>query len=125
MALTALVAGAAPAPAQELEPRAYVNTPVGLNFLLAGYAWTSGEVATDPALPLQDADLTLHTGVLAYARSLSFWGKSGKIDVAVPYSGLSGTVLVMGETVEREVKGFHDPRFRVSVNLYGAPALSL
>jgi len=125
MALTALVAGTAPAPAQELEPRAYVNTPVGLNFLVAGYAWTSGEVATDPALPLQDAELTQHTGVLAYARSLSFWGKSGKIDVVVPYSGLSGTALVMGETVEREVTGFHDPRFRVSVNVYGAPALSL
>ena len=102
-----------------------MNTPVGLNFLIAGYAWTSGGIATDPALPLEDAELTVHTGLLAYARSLSFWGTSGKIDVAVPYSGLSGTALFMGEEREREVSGFHDPRFRASVNLYGAPALTL
>jgi hypothetical protein len=66
----------------------------------------------------------LHTGLLAYARALDFWGRSGKVDVAVPYSGLSGTSLFMGEEVEREITGFHDPRLRLSVNLYGAPALS-
>ena len=112
------------APAQDLEPRAYANTPVGLNFLIAGYSYTTGGIATDPALPINDADLTLHTGVLAYARSLDFWGRSGKVDVVVPYSGLSGTALVNGQEREREVTGFHDPRLRLSVNLYGAPALS-
>jgi hypothetical protein len=112
------------APAQDLEPRAYANTPVGLNFLIAGYSYTTGGIATDPALPIKDADLTLHTGVLAYARSLDFWGRSGKVDVVVPYSGLSGTALVNGQEREREVTGFHDPRLRLSVNLYGAPALS-
>jgi hypothetical protein len=66
----------------------------------------------------------LHTGLLAYARALDFWGRSGKVDVAVPYSGLSGTALFMGEEVERDITGFHDPRLRLSVNLYGAPALS-
>jgi len=30
----------------------------------------------------------------------------------------------MGQERERDVKGFHDPRLRLSVNLYGAPALS-
>jgi hypothetical protein len=101
-----------------------VNTPVGLNFLIAGYAYSTGSIATDPALPIEDADLTLHTGLLAYARSLDFWGRSGKVDVAVPYSGLSGTALFMDEEREREITGFHDPRLRLSVNVYGAPALS-
>jgi hypothetical protein len=120
-----LVAGAAPrAAAQDLEPRAYANTPVGLNFLLGGYAYTTGSIATDPALPIADAELTLHSGVLAYARSIDFWGRSGKVDVVLPYSGLSGSALVLGQEIEREVTGFHDPRLRLSVNLYGAPALS-
>lgn len=66
-----------------------------------------------------DADLTLHMGLLAYARALDIWGRSGKVDVAVPYSGLSGTAVFMGQEAEREVTGFHDPRFRLSVNLYG------
>jgi hypothetical protein len=122
--VTTLVAAAPRAPAQDLEPRAYANAPVGLNFLIAGYSYTTGGVATDPALPIEDADLTLHTGLLAYARSLDFWGRSGKVDVIVPYSGLSGTALFMDQEREREITGFHDPRLRLSVNLYGAPALS-
>jgi hypothetical protein len=119
-----LVVAASHAPAQDLEPRAYANTPVGLNFLIAGYSYTTGDVATDPALPIKDANLTLHTGWLAYARSLDFWGRSGKVDVVVPYSGLSGTAMFLGQEREREITGFHDPRLRLSVNLYGAPALS-
>jgi hypothetical protein len=96
-----------------------VNTPVGLNFLIAGYAYTSSSIATDHALPIEDGDLSLHAGLLAYARALDFWGRSGKIDVAVPCSGLSGTAVFTGEERECEVTGFHDPRLRLSVNLYG------
>ncbi|HEX6212063.1 MAG TPA: transporter [Methylomirabilota bacterium] len=101
-----------------------MNTPVGLNFLIAGYAWTSGGVVTDPALPLENAQVDVHTGALAYVRSLDLWGQSGKFDILLPYSGVSGTVLFRGEEREREVTGFHDPRFRLSAALYGAPALS-
>jgi hypothetical protein len=39
--------------AQDLEPRTYTNTPVGLNFFIASYAYTSGGVATDPTIPLE------------------------------------------------------------------------
>ena len=121
----ALVALGRGAEAQDLEPRAYVNTPVGLNFLLAGYGYTAGGVATDPSLPLQNAHLHVHSALLAYARALDVWGTSGKVDVVVPYAWLSGSADVMGQPREREVSGFADPRLRFSVNLYGAPALSL
>jgi hypothetical protein len=43
----------------------------------------------------------------------------------VPYSQLSGTAMVAGELRERNVSGLNDPRFRFSVNFYGAPALSV
>lgn len=36
---------------QDLEPRTYANTPVGLNFLIEGYGHSESGVATDPALP--------------------------------------------------------------------------
>ena len=111
--------------AQDLEPRAYVNTPVGLNFLIAGYGYMAGGVATDPALPLENADIKVQSALLAYARALDVWGMSGKVDVVVPYAWLSGSADVMGQPREREVSGFADPRLRFSVNLYGAPALSL
>ena len=33
--------------AQDLEPRAYANTPVGLNFLIGGYAYSKGTVGSN------------------------------------------------------------------------------
>jgi hypothetical protein len=111
--------------AAELEPRAYSNAPVGLNFLIAGYVYSEGGLSTDPASPIQDAHLNIDTGIFAYARSLDVWGKSGKFDVIMPYSGLSGSALVSGQMVERNISGLNDPRFRFSVNFIGAPAMSM
>jgi hypothetical protein len=111
--------------AGEIEPRAYVNTPVGINFLLAGYAYSDGGLSTTGSSPIKDAQLRMNTGVLAFARSLDVWGKSGKFDVILPYSWLSGSAMVEGQRRERQVAGFNDPLMRFSVNFYGAPALSL
>lgn len=110
---------------QDLEPRTYANTPVGLNFLIAGYGYTAGGVATDPALPIENTQIELHAGVLAYARAIDVYGKSAKFDVAVPYASLQGTSTVIGEDRSREVSGLADPRFHFSINFFGAPALSL
>lgn len=111
--------------AQELEPRSYSNTPVGLNFLLAGYAYTEGKLAFDPSLRVADAQYRLHSEALAYARSLNAWGNSAKFDVILPYSSFTGHALVGGLPREREMSGFGDPRLRFSMNFYGAPALTL
>jgi hypothetical protein len=120
-----ILLAAAQAHAGDIEPRAYVNTPVGVNFLLVGYAYSDGGLSISGALPIEDAELKLNTGVVAFARSLDVWGKSGKFDIIVPYSELSGNALVDGQPRERQVSGFHDPRMRFSVNFYGSPALSL
>jgi len=111
--------------AQELEPRAYSNAPVGLNFLIFGYGYAQGGVVVDPSIPLTNADIRVHTGVFAYARSLGLWGRSAKFDVVAPFASLSGTADVNGEPRERDVSGFGDVRLRFSLNLRGAPALSL
>ena len=111
--------------AQGIEPRAYSNAPVGVNFLIAGYVYTRGGVVFDTSLPLSDPDMTTASAVLAYARALDLWGNSGKLDVIVPYTWLSGTASFRGNPVEREIDGFADPLFRLSVNVYGAPALTV
>ncbi len=111
--------------AGEIEPRSYVNTPVGVNFLLAGYSYSEGGLSTVSSSPIKDAELKIDYGILAYARSLDVWGKSGKIDVIMPYAHLSGDAMVADELRKRNVSGLTDPRFRFSVNFYGAPALSL
>lgn len=121
------MAGISTADAQDIEPRAYSNAPVGVNFVVAGYARTSGGLAFDGALPVQDPDLETSSAVFAYARTFGVLGMSGKFDAIVPYTWLDGTARAVstGETIERKVDGLADPRFRVSVNFYGAPALTL
>ena len=63
--------------------------------------------------------------VLGYVRVLDLWGKSAKLNVIVPFTGLTGTADYAGQPVSRDVSGFGDPLVKLSVNLYGAPALSL
>ena len=46
--LMAFVLGVADTKAQDAEPRSYSNTPVGLNFLIAGYLYSEGKMAFDP-----------------------------------------------------------------------------
>jgi hypothetical protein len=111
--------------AQDIEPRSYSNAPVGVNFAIAGIAHTRGSLEFPAASFLTDAKLTTHTVVLAYVRAFDFLGNSAKFDMIVPYMSLSGNALFGGQPVEREVDGLVDPRFRLSVNFFGAPALGL
>jgi hypothetical protein len=111
--------------AQSIEPRTYSNAPVGVNFVVAGYAYTRGGIAFDPALPIDDVNVHTSNAVLGYARTLDLWGKSGKFDVVVPYTWLSGSAIFKGDFTERIVNGFGDPSMRIQVNLYGSPALAL
>jgi hypothetical protein len=109
--------------AQDIEPRSFSNAPVGVNFLIAGYAYTRGGLSFDPSLPIENEHLTTSSAVFAYARALDLWGKSGKFDAILPYTWLSGSADYAGQPLTRDVDGFTDSRFRVSVNFYGAPAL--
>ena len=122
--IIATVLMVANAKAQEAEPRSYSNTPVGLNFLIAGYVYSEGKMAFDPTLAIADAKFHSNSGVLAYVRSFDIGGQSAKFDMIVPASSFSAHGLVDGQPREREMSGLGDPRFRVSVNLFGAPALS-
>jgi hypothetical protein len=110
---------------QVIEPRTYTNAPAGLNFLVTGYHYTQGGVGTDPALPIENTKVEVHSTFFAYARTLDFFGKSAKFDVVQPLSWASGSATAKGESRDREVLGPNDTKFRFQVNLYGAPALSM
>ena len=92
---------------------------------MAGYTYSSGGLATDPSAPLENAELEIHAPIVAYARSFDAWGKSAKFDAVLGAGCLSGTAQSEGVPVSRDVCGGLDPAFRVTINLYGAPALSL
>jgi hypothetical protein len=88
--------------AQDIEPRAYSNAPIGVNFLIAGYAYTGGGVVFGPQLPITNPNVNTSSAVIAYARVLDLWGTSAKFDATVPYTWLSGTAGYEGETVPRD-----------------------
>jgi hypothetical protein len=111
--------------AQSMEPRAYSNAPVGMNFLILGYVYQKGHVLLDPSVPIKDVNIEAHSAVAAYSRVLDVFGKSGRMDLIVPYSRLTGSGTVGEREQERKMAGFADPAARFSVNLYGAPALTL
>jgi len=111
--------------AQTMEPLSYTNSPVGLNFLIAGYSYQSGSVLADPSLPIHNVEAKVDSATLAFSHILDCWGQSGSIALVMPYVRLSasGDVLEQERSVDRV--GVGDLALRLSVNLYGAPALSL
>ncbi|MGH9324812.1 MAG: hypothetical protein ACRD21_11950 [Vicinamibacteria bacterium] len=108
---------AAAASGQELEPRLYQNAPVGLNGLVFGYGYSSGNFLVDSSLPIEGATAEIHTITVGYLRSIDFFGKSAKVDVVVPVSSGSFEGTVAGEFRTRKPTGLTDPRVRLAVNV--------
>jgi hypothetical protein len=123
--LTSLLVTATVVRAQDIEPRAYSNAPIGVNFLASGYVYTQGSLPTDPSVPLTDSHLTTSSAVLGYGHVFEFGGQSAKVNVVVPYSSLGGSAMFAGAPIERSQYGLADTIVQASVNLYGAPAMSL
>jgi hypothetical protein len=111
------------AAAQSLDPRAYANLPVGLNFLLAGYAYAQGELAFDPSVPIEDGRTRVHAVPVGYVRSLELFGSSANFALLLPYVDLTASGTFNGAPAQRDVRGLADPVARLALNFYGAPAL--
>jgi outer membrane putative beta-barrel porin/alpha-amylase len=114
---------ARPAAGQELEPRAYSVSPSGTNFIVISYGRSFGDLAFDPALPIEDASATINAVSAGYFRSINFLGRSANVTLVTPYSWgtLEGTIAGEFQSVRRS--GLRDPLVRFAVNLYGAPSM--
>ena len=108
---------------QELEPRNLTNIPIGVNALVGGYVYSAGNILLDPALPIENLKSNLHTFVFGYLRTINLFGLSSKIDVVVPFALGDWDYTFEEENVHRKIDGFGDPRIRISINLFGAPAV--
>jgi hypothetical protein len=99
--------------AQEIEARIYSNAPIGLNFATGGIAQA------------KTGSYKLTTEALSLTHVLDVAGQSGRLSLLLPFAELSGTGNVGGQTMNASSEGMSDPVLKASVNLYGAPALSL
>ena len=71
--------------AQDLEPRRWAQMPTGLNFAGIGYGYIDGDIFFDPLLLVEEATFDMHRVGVFYMRSLSFLGKSARVDFLLPY----------------------------------------
>jgi hypothetical protein len=112
------------ASAQELEPGAYWPIPTGLNIVTVINSFNWGDVAFDPSAPIDEASAAINTSTLAFTRAFSLAGRSSNVGVVVPVIGGHVEGLYLGEPAEVGRFGLGDPRLRLAVNLYGAPAMT-
>ena len=112
------------ASAQELEPGAYWALPAGLNVVTVVNSFNRGDVAFDPAAPIDEANATINTTAFSLTRAFRLAGRSANAGVVAPIVAGHVEGLYLGEPAEVRRFGMGDPRVRVAVNLYGAPAMT-
>ncbi|MGH7644584.1 MAG: transporter [Gemmatimonadales bacterium] len=116
---------AAPVGAQELEPRALSNAPVGTSFVVVATGYSRGNLLFDPAVPIEDARADVWSVAGGFVRVIDVWGLSGKIGLVIPFVRGTWEGTVSGTDTGTARTGFADPRVQVAVNFIGAPALTL
>ena len=109
---------------QELTPRAYWPAPRGTQILVLGYNYSTGDVVTDPSLPVVGVDSDIHLGLLVYGRTVSLWGRTANFLIELPYSQGTTQGDLEGDFTRRDFSGFGDAGITLSVNLLGAPSMT-
>lgn len=109
--------------AQDLEPRAYSISPVGVNFVVWGLSHSSGDLVFDPTLPVEDARGRINGAVIGYFRSIDLLGRSANVTFVLPYVWGTAEGLLAGEPAQIYRSGLADSRFRLAINIKGAPAM--
>ena len=121
VAILAWIAG--PATAQELLPRAYWPSPNGTDLLIAAYQKNTGDIITDPSLPIAGVESDIDFLQLSYQRTFNAWGRTATMQLSLPYSRGTTEGIVEGELRRRSVSGFADMAARFAVNLLVAPTM--
>ena len=111
------------AAAQELEPRAYSPSPVGVTFVVAGAGHLQGDILTDPSIAIDDLHAKVNLVTFGYGRTFPVAGRQALWLVALPLANLeaSGRLGDHRESVTRT--GVTDLHVKFSMGLVGAPAL--
>jgi len=111
--------------AQDLEPRTLSPIPIGGNFAIASYGYSTGNILVDNTLPIEDLKAEIHNAVFAYARSFKVFNRLAKIDAILPYSfgDFTATVTAVDSLVSRQ--GFADPLVRFSIVLVGVNPMTI
>ena len=111
--------------AQELTPRIYWPSPTGTSVFVSGYSYLEGGVLVDRSLPISGVDSSINTGILAYMHALGLWGRSTNLLVELPYNWGTTKGFVNKVPAQRDFSGIGDLGVTLTVNLLGAPSMTL
>ena len=113
------------ASAQELEPRAFSPSPIGTTFVLGGFGTSEGGILFDPALDIDNVQADLWTATTGLGHTFSLLGRQARGLAVLPFAWGSVAGNVGTQAQRQDLAGLADPRFKLSVGLLGAPALTL
>ncbi len=122
-ALLLAASSAGVAQAQELVPRAYWPAPVGTNVALVAWQRNTGDIIIDPSLPITGVESEIDYLQVGYQRFFDLFGRSASAQFSLPYADGVTEGVVEGEFRRRITTGLTDARFRLVINLAGAPAM--
>lgn len=111
--------------AQDLAPRAYVITPVRTNAVTVAWSFFDGSINFNGALPVNGATGTYSIPILSLYHSFGLFGRSANVVASLPYAFGHFRGTVAGAESELYRSGLADSVYRFSINLRGAPAMSL
>jgi hypothetical protein len=111
--------------AQDLAPRAYLIVPRHSNAITITYSFMDGSLNFGDIVPISDSKAHVSLPLLTLSHSFSFFGRSANFAASLPYGvgNISAKVVDTEQNAYRS--GMFDSSYRLSVNLYGGPAMDL
>jgi len=102
-----------------------VIAPVNTNAVVLSWVYNTGGILLDPTIPITDVQAQFQTPIVSLYRTFGFFGRSANVTASLPYAygNFQGKVREMAGQISRS--GLGDTRVRLSVNLYGGPAMEL
>lgn len=122
--LLAAVSACVDAMAQDLAPRTYWPAPKDTRLLIAGYSHQTGDIVTDPSIPITGVDSSIHSAALAYQQTVDLFGRTGNVRFQVPFVDGTTTGAVGDVSGRAEVRSVGDIEATLTINLLGAPSMS-
>ncbi|HET7871758.1 MAG TPA: transporter [Terriglobales bacterium] len=117
--------GAVRTAAQDLEPRAYSASPVGVLFFGGSYTRMTGGVVLDASLPISDVNADINGVGIGIGYTFALAGRQALVTAGLPYAwgNISGNVQEQARSIYRS--GLANAKFRFDINLHGSPAMTL
>ena len=125
LALLAIGFWSTAAAAQDMAPRAYWPAPKGTNVIVLGYQYSTGDILTDPSLPVTGVESRINLAQVTYQDTLSLFGRTANVQFSLPYTWGTSEGFAEGAFRSRNVSALADMRVRLAINLLGAPTMDV